>query len=63
MGPDGAVYAIPSHANGVLKIYTDSAGETQVTTIGNHLGNAKWKWHGGVLGLDGDSLIFYLGLF
>ena len=47
---DGAIYGVPSNADSVLKIIP-STGECQV--IGGPFRGA-WKWHGGVIGEDGN---------
>ena len=49
MAPDGNIYGIPSHADKVLKVNTQTQ---EVTQIGPAL-KGRYKWGGAVVGNDG----------
>mgnify|MGYP007125967703 CR=1 FL=1 len=54
LGRDGACYAIPCHAEQVLRIRAPLDGETEprVDLVGPKL-PGLWKWHGAAVGGDG----------
>ena len=62
VGPDGAMYGVPAHANTILKVVP---GEVPVISefggplrTGQHRSDGKYKYLGGVLGKDGQGLAF-----
>ena len=53
LAPNGCIYCFPSHADRVMKI--DCATKT-CTLIGDSLGDKRYKFGGGCVGPDGESV-------
>ncbi|CAD7928562.1 unnamed protein product [Amoebophrya sp. A120] len=61
LASDGCVYGIPSHGESVLRIFTSKTNQhreryNEVEQLYPDSGPMKgiWKWHGGILGQDGN---------